>query len=247
MKTLFKLIKWVVIIVVVLGVVAFFARNTIARKSVEIGTKQMTGFPLEVGAVDLGVFNGTLEVRDLKLMNPPEFQGGTFVDLPLFRVDYDTMSMLSGAPHIKELVVNVNEVVIIKDEKGRSNATVLQEKVSGKSGDAEEPAQEEKKQAYRVDLVKIHVGTVVIKDYSSGKLKERKVTLNVDATYKDITESTNITALVMNTVFGQIGAVVGDVVKGLGDVVGGVGDAAKGATDTLQKTGKGVLDIFKKK
>jgi len=247
MKTLFKLIKWGLVLVVALAVVLFLGRNTIARMAVEIGTKQKTGFPLSIGSVDIGLFNSTLEVRDLKMTNPPEFQGGTFVDLPLLRVNYDTVSMLRRSPHIKELIINLNEIVIVKNEKGESNTTRLQNSVSGSSADSggtpketgEEP-RPQNKQPYRVDLVKIHIGTVIIKDYSSGRLKERKMTLNMDATYKNITESTNVTTLVMNTVFKQLGTVVGDVVKGLGD-------AAKGATDAIQKTGKGIFDIFKKK
>jgi len=249
MKTLFKLIKWAVVVVVALVVVLFLGRNFIARKAVEVGVKQKTGFPMEIASVDIGIFSGTLDVRGLKLLNPPEFQGGTFVDLPLFHVDYDTMSMLGSKPHLRELIVNVEQVVIVKNEKGESNTTKIQNSVSGPSSGGEKPQggggetkapKEEKKQQYKVDLVKIHIGTVIVRDYTSGKLKERTISLNADATYKDIDENTSITALVMNTVFNQLGAVVGDVLKG-------VGDLGKGAADKLQQTGKGLLDIFKKK
>ena len=68
------------------------------RKAVEVGAKQVTGFPLTIGAVNIGIFTGSLEVDNLKLMNPPEFKEPMFVDLPLFKVDYVTFSMLSGAP-----------------------------------------------------------------------------------------------------------------------------------------------------
>lgn len=260
MKILFKIIKWLLVLLVVLGVVLYFARNVVARRAVEIAAKEMTGFPLEIGSVDIGLFSGTLEVRDLKLMNPPEFHGGTFVILPLVKVDYVTMSFLSRSPHIKELIVNVAEVDLVKNEKGETNATVLQNRaaaVSG-SGGTSKPAdtsvgtpsggtpsggapKEEKKMPYRVDLVKVHVGTVIKRTFSAdGKSSENKINLNVDATYKDITESTSISKLVMNTVFGQVGAVAGEMIKG-------VGEAVKGAGDTLQKTTKGLFDAFKKK
>ncbi len=257
MKILFKLIKWLLMLVVVLGVVLYFARNIVARRAVEIAAKEMTGFPLEIGSVDIGLFNGTLEVRDLKLMNPPEFHGGTFVILPLVRVDYVTMSFLSRSPHIKELVVDVAEVDLVKNEKGETNATVLQDRASSIGG-GKKPAdtsggtpsggtpgggapKEEKKTPYRVDLVKVYVGAVIKRTFSSdGKPSENKINLNVSATYKDITESTSISKLVMDTVFGQVGAVAGEMIKG-------VGGAVKGASDTLQKTTKGLFDAFKKK
>ena len=89
--------------------------------------------------------------------------------------------------------------------------------------------------------MKIHVGTVIQRSYSrDGKPSEHKLNLNVDATYKDIVESTNITKLVIDTVMDQLGPqLVGTVVKGLGD-------AGKNVGDTLQKSGKDLLDMFKK-
>lgn len=241
------------LIVLVIGVAGLYlARNFIARKAVEIAAREMTGFPLEIGSVDIGLLGGSLEVRDLKLMNPPEFHGGTFVNLPLLKVNYDTMSMLRRSPHIKELTVNVAEVVLVKNEKGENNATVLQKKaeaVSGKSSGGESkpgsatggkpspggaPPKEEKTMPYRVDLVKVHVGTVIQRSFGKdGKPSDHKLTLNVDATYKDITESTSITKLVMDTVFMQLGPQL-------------IGDAVKGVGDTIQKAGKGLFDVFKK-
>ena len=130
MKRLFKSIKWLLLSVVALGAIVGFARNIAARRGVELAAKEMTGFPLEIGSVNIGLFSGTLEVRDLKLMNPPQFHGGTFVILPLVRADYDAMSFLRRTPHIKELVVNVSEIDIVKNEKGDTNAAALQKSVS---------------------------------------------------------------------------------------------------------------------
>src|SRR2546425_12612576 len=104
-----KLLLWFGGVVALLIVAAALARNVIARKSVEVGAKRMTGFPLEIGAVDVGLLNGQLDVRDLKLMNPPEFQEKLFVDLPHFHIDYRLGSMLSGAPHINDMQININQ------------------------------------------------------------------------------------------------------------------------------------------
>lgn len=247
-----KILRYLLIAVVIVLAGLYFLRNVIAKRSVEVAAKQMTGFPLEIGSVNIGIFSGTLEVKNLKLMNPPEFQGGTFVDLPLLRVDYDTMSFLRRSPHIKELTVNVAEVVIVKNEKGQTNTTVMQEKAASVSGGEKQTGgktpsteavapKEEKAMPYRVDLVKVHVGTVIQRTIGrDGKASDRKLNLNVDATYKDITESTSMSQLVMNTVFSQLG------VQMVGDVLKGVGDAGKGLGDSLQKTTKGLFDAFKK-
>jgi hypothetical protein len=138
--------------------------------------------------------------------------------------------------------------VLVKNAKGESNAQVLQAKVtpasSGatqpKSGEASKPGPSGGGAHYQVDLVRVHVGTVRILDYSKGaKPSEKKITLNKDVVFNNVTESTSITALVMRTVFGSVGEVAGDLVKGLGDVT-------KGATETLQKSSQGLFDSIKK-
>jgi uncharacterized protein involved in outer membrane biogenesis len=237
-----KILRWVLIVIAFGVIVLFFARNLIVRKAVEVGVKQVTGFPLEIGALDIGVFSGRLGVSDLKLMNPPEFNEPLFVDMPVFKVDYSTFSMLSGAPHIKELVVNVNEVVVVKNQKGQTNANVIQEKLSppttSQTGGAQKPAATKKAQ-YRVDLIRVHIGTVIIKDFSKSTPTERKMVLNRDVTFKDVNESTSISALVMSTILGPLGDVAGDLVKG-------VGGALKGTTQNLEKAGQGLFNDLKK-
>jgi uncharacterized protein involved in outer membrane biogenesis len=236
-----KILRWILIVIVVGVAVLFFARNLIVRKAAEVGVKRVTGFPLEIGALDIGVFSGQVGVSNLKLTNPPEFSDPRFVDMPLFKVDYASASMLSGAPHIKELVVNVNEVVVVKNQKGQTNANVIQERLSpaasGQTGGSQAPAS--KKKPYRVDLIRVHIGTVIIKDFSKSTPTERKMTLNRDVVFRDVNESTSISALVMNTILGPLGDVAGDLVKGVGGVL-------TGTTQNLQKGSKGLFDTIKK-
>jgi len=236
-----KFLGWLAVIVLVLLAVLVLARNFIARISVEIGATRATGFPLEIGSVNVGLFNGQLDVRALKLMNPPDFQEKIFVDMPQLYVDYRLGSMLSGAPHINDMLINIKQLVVVKNGKGESNAMKLKGVVSSGGSSSTK---------YRVDQLRIHIGTVTIKDYSRGKPTERNITLNMDVTYKDITDSTDITRLVLMTVMSQvhlpdIGIKMDDLKKGLGNVTDTAGKTVKGVTETLEKTGKGLLDTLK--
>jgi hypothetical protein len=231
----------------VVGLLIFLllARNFIARKSVELGVKRVTGFPLTIGTVDVGLFNGQLDVRDLKLMNPPEFEEKMFVDLPTFHLDYRLGSMIRGAPHIKEMFVDLNRLVIVKNAKGESNVSRLKGVTAAGGNGA--GAGKSSQTKYRVDLLRVHVGTVTIQDFSRGTPSERNIPLNVNATYKDITDSTDINRLVLLTVMNQarlpeIGIKMDDLKKGLGNVQNLAGDAVKVAAEA----GKGILDALKK-
>ena len=226
-----KKLLWIVPAgLVVLLVVLFLSRNFIARVSVEVGAKKVTGFPLKIGSVDVGLFSSKLDVRDLTLMNPPEFQERMFVDMPELFVDYRLGSMLSGAPHINDMLINIKQLVIVKNDKGDSNAMKLKGVVSG--GDSKSSAK------YQIDQLRIQVGTVTIKDYSRAKPTERTLTLNLQRTYKNISDSTDITRLVLLTIAGSvplpdIGIKPDDLKKGLGNVTNVAGEALKGATNVV--------------
>jgi hypothetical protein len=227
-----KLLLGIIAALVVLVAIVFFARNLIARASVEYGAKKITGFPLTIGSVDLEVFSGKVDVHDLKLMNPPEFQEQMFVDMPELYVDYRLRSMISGAPHINDMLINIKQLVIVKNNKGESNAQKLKGVVSGGGGSGGISTK------YAVDKLRIHIGTLTVKDFSRAKPFERTASLNIDATYKNITDSTDITRLVLLTVMGQvrlpdIGINANDLKKNLGDVTNQAGQALQGATSAI--------------
>lgn len=252
MKTILKLLKWLLVVVVVLLVVAVLARNFLVRSAIQIGAHQATGFPLAVGSVDIGLFNGKLEVRNVKLSNPREFEDSRFVDLPRLYVDYKLGSMLRRSPHIVEMDIQLTELVLVKNAAGEYNATKLKNVATASSGSSQPAPQDEKPMPYRVDKLHMKVGTVIVRDFSRGTGAEKKYVLNLDETFTDLTESTNISKLVLATVLKKVGipdlsGFTDQLGKDVGGVLKGAGDAVKGTTDTLQKTGKGVLDVFKKR
>ncbi len=223
-------------------VLVILARNFIARKSVEFGTERITGFPLTIESVNVGLLNGQLDVTGLKLMNPPEFQDREFVDLRKLHVDYRLGSMLAAAPHINDMLVDIDHLVIVKNTNGVSNTQKLKGVAS-----SNKPS----KTKYRVDLLRIHVGNVIVRDYSRNKPLEKKVPLDITATYRDITDSTDITRLVLMTVVSQaripeIGISANDLKKQLGPVGGAAGEMIGTTTNLLEQTGKGLLDTIKK-
>ena len=232
MKTLKKLLIRVVLVVVALLVILFLARNFIARKVVEVGVTKVTGFPLQIGSVNVGLFSSKLDVHDLKLMNPPEYQEKMFVDMPQLYVDYRLASMLKGAPHINDMLINIKQLVIVKDNKGETNAKQLKGVVS--SGDSSTK--------YSIDKLRVHVGTVTIKDFSHAKPSERNVILNIDATYNNITDATDVTRLVLLTVMSQVH--LPDIK--IDDLKKNLGNAAKNVADTVSKAGKNVFDTINK-
>jgi hypothetical protein len=224
-----KALGWIAAALVVLVFTLFLARNVIARKSVEYGAKKITGFPLTIGSVDLKLFSSKLDVHDLKLMNPPEFQEKMFVDMPELYVDYRLPSMFSRVPHVNDMLINIKQLVIVKN-KTDSNVQKLKGVLL--------PPGSTSSTKYAVDKLRIHVGTVTIKDYSRAKPSDRDITLNLDRTYNNITDSTDISRLVLLTVMGNvhlpdIGINANDLKKNLGEATTQAGQALQGAGEAI--------------
>ena len=233
MKTLKKLLLPISLVFVALLVILLLERNFVARKVVEVGVTKVTGFPLEIGSVKLGLFSSKVDVHDLKLMNPREFQEKMFVDMPLLYVDYRLGSMLKGAPHINDMLINIKHLVIVKNNKGETNAKKLKGIVSPGGSSSKK---------YRVDKLRVHVGTVTIKDFSRAKPSERNITLNIDATYNNITDATDVTRLVLLTVMNQVH--LPDIK--IDDLKKNLGNAAKSVADSVGNVGKSVFDTLNK-
>src|ERR1700689_3920683 len=120
-----KLLVKILAVLVVLVAILFLARNFIARESVEIGARKMTGFPLTIGSLKLGLLSGKVDAHDLKLMNPDEFPDKTFGDMPQLYIDYQFRSILGGAPHVNDMIINIKQLTVVKNNKGETNARKL--------------------------------------------------------------------------------------------------------------------------
>jgi len=248
MKTLLRLI----VVLIVLAAGLYLGRNFIARHSVEVGVTEMTGFPLKIGSLDLAFVQSRIAVRDLSLLNPSEFKEPVFVEMPELTVDYDAGSLLGGTPHLTSLVVDLKRIVIIRTKDGGSNAMKLKGMLGGGGGG---------KSHYKVDTLRLKIGTVELKDYKMGNPMEKSIPLNIDETYRNFTDATDINRLVLLTVLkkadlpdigidvGKLGDSLGNITNAAGETVKGLADtlgkAGAGAADTVQKTGKGLFDSLK--
>ena len=240
------LLRLIVLLIIVVAV-AFLARNLIARKAVQIGFTKYTGFPLELGAVSIAPAFGRVEVKDLHLMNTADFEEPTFVKMPTFTVDYQIGSMISGAPHINEMVLDISQVNVVKKANGESNLQKL-EGVGGEGSTNAATAKASRK--YQIDKVQIHIGTVTVIDKQRGST--HAVPLNISATYENISEATDITRLVLMTMMSRmslanLGINPNDLTKNLQGVTGGATKALTEGAGAIESSGTSLFNSIKKK
>ena len=119
-----KLLRGLLIFVLVIAVGLYVARNSIARRAVEVGVKKATGVPIEIASVDVGVFTSKVDVRGIVLKNPADFPEPNFAELPQLYVDYRLPSIIVRRNHVNELFIHIDHLYLVKNNKEIGRAHV---------------------------------------------------------------------------------------------------------------------------
>lgn len=190
-----KLLTFVVAVVAILFVLSF-AKNSIAKSAVEGVCRAVTGLELKIRSLNLGIVNSLIRVEDLRLFNPPGFKDRTMVDIPEIYVDIDAGSIMSGEVRLKEVRLNMEELVIVKNADGRLNLDSL--KPEAKKKEEAKPGEKKAGPKMRIDLLLLRVNRVIYKDYSKREPTVREFNVNLNEKYENIDNINALVPLIMS-------------------------------------------------
>ncbi|MDP8253027.1 MAG: AsmA family protein [Candidatus Kaelpia aquatica] len=266
MAKLFKALVVICILVVVLIGAVFIFRNRIVKLAVSTGVKKITGLKLDIANLNVGIPETIISIEGMQLYNPPGYVDKIMVDMPEIYVDYNLAAILKNDIHLKEVRINLREMIIVKTKDGGLNFDSLKVVKSAEEEQVvvkEDGPGEKKKTRFRIDHLKLKIGRVVYKDYFSGsKPSIKEYNLNIDESYDNITDpqalarlilvraliNTNIASfkiknlqgLTANTLNMTIGELEGGVKQGVG-----IGETLGGsAKDITEKAGQAIKSIF---
>ena len=120
-RRLFRWALYLFIVVVVLIVAAVLLLNTIVKQIMQSRLRSETGMDVAIGKVDIGLSTSTISIEDLRIYNTPEFGGSLFLSVPEIFLDYDRDAIRGRKLHLNLLRLNVAEMDVVKDKKGRMN------------------------------------------------------------------------------------------------------------------------------
>lgn len=242
-----KFLKRIFGLIILLLVVAVFARNFIVKFGAEQAVKKLTGLPLKMEGLSIGLKNTNVDIDDLKLYNPPDFPEKLMANVPDIYVDYNLPDLIKGNIHLNEIRFHLNEFIVVKNKAGQTNLDSLkalqQPKKEGAPKKKEEPAAP-KKTDVKIDNLSLRIDRVVYKDYSVGnEPKIQTFDINLNENYTNIQ---NLNAVVSLIVFKALFKTPIASLSGfdLNGITGGLTDtlksSTKAATDAV-KDAKGIL------
>ena len=188
-----KILVIILVVLVVLGV----TKNFLIKSIVTAAASQVVGAPVHIDSFGFGIFKQSVRIKGFTLFNPPGFPKGVLIDLPEIAVEYSLSDLLKGKLHLPLVVVNLKEMILVKNKEGKLNVDAL--KVSQQN---EKPAKESKpapQVGMQMDVVNLNLGKVIVKDYTKGEppvvqAYDIGVTNKV---YKNITSAEQFAALIM--------------------------------------------------
>jgi hypothetical protein len=121
MKFVFKWLLRLFLLGVVLLAVFLLSLDTILRVMVEHNIRAQTGMDAEIGKFHLGLLEPVVQIKDLKLYNPPNFGGTPFLSIPEIYVEYDKPALAKSEIHVTLMRFNLGELDIVKNAAGKTN------------------------------------------------------------------------------------------------------------------------------
>ncbi len=250
----------IVIVLAILVAVGLMARNALIKSGARNAVREATGFDLEMGGVSANLLSSTFEIRDMKLINPEDFPEETAIDFKQMRVGYELKSLLTDEIHLREVVLDIPRMVVVQKEDGDSNLKRLSRAGEGGAEEKEPeagPGEQEpdskpkaKKTAkkFRIDSLTLKLGAVEMRKYVPGQDKPQvqRHELNVNRTYTDIRDTTQLATIFAMAMVEGVGAqVFRDIAKVLQDHEGDLDKTGKELEKAVKDVGKQLKELFK--
>jgi len=232
------------------------AKNAILMFVIVKEVKIITGIQLGMKSLKVGIIDATIEIKDFKIYNPPEYPDKVMIDMPEIYADFDLQDMLKGEMHLRQLKLDVAEFMVVRSSAGELNLNTLKvaREAKGKKTKDEEPKNKEEPKKVQIDLFRLKIDKVVFKDYSKDVKPDIKVfNIHIDQEFENITDPDSLARLIVvralrNTQIanltgfdlGVLRRQVSGILQPAQDVVNRAGTGARnvlaGAANTVDRT-----------
>jgi uncharacterized protein involved in outer membrane biogenesis len=154
-----KFISFILFLAVIIIVTFIIARNTIVKEAAERGVVAVTGFPLKIASIDIDLKNSLIDIDDLVLHNPDQFEEDTMLSIPDIYVNYDIGAIVKGIVHMEEIRLDMKEFIVVKNKDGEVNITTLKKAVEPKESKKKPKGQPKKtkKANLVIDLLSLKI------------------------------------------------------------------------------------------
>ena len=249
----------IVLIILLIGIA--IAKDAIIQSTITTVGSSIVGAPISIGHFSLGLMSQKVDIKDFKLFNPPGFPKEPLITINRVAVDFDVSSILKNKLHLPLVIFDLKEMVVVKNKDGKLNVDSLkvieeqkaaaEQKKAEKKGD-EKPKAAAKEMAIQIDVLRLNVEKVILKDFSGGgenpSIQVFEVALK-DKEFKNITSVQKMTTLIMAQAMGptaikSAGVYAVATILGVGFLPVGVAGMLVGKDDSTAEFSKSFDAVY---
>lgn len=198
MKKIVVLPTSIVLGLIIVLVILAAVKDRIIKSGIEIAAKQVIGVDTVIDQFSLSIIKQSVSIKGLRLYQPESFPEGVFIDITEISTSCNVTPLLSKKIHIPNLVLNIKEVILIKDKFGNLNVDAL--KIAR---DKESKTQDEKAEIdFQIDEMTLTIDKVIYKKYGQDDkpvIKAYDIGIK-DKKYENITSPEQLASKIIGTV-----------------------------------------------
>jgi uncharacterized protein involved in outer membrane biogenesis len=209
MKKSTRISLWIAGVVVASMVTLGLLRNSLLGWATVRFIRASTGLEVAMDAIKVQVARPSVRILGMTVRNPPGFEAGEAIRFREIYAEYDRRALWSRRPHFRKIVIDMPNLIVVRNEKGEMNWQRISGEVSRrtqtleaatnappaqepKGGDIREPGPESEPAgpAYEIDEFIVRIGTVEMRDFQTGKPQPtvRKMDLGFEYTVRTVTD-----------------------------------------------------------
>ncbi len=187
---------YVIAAVIAVILILIMARDTMIESTLKKGVKRLTGLSMRIQRFRTGVFKPYVDIKDLVLYNPKGFKDRVMADVPEIYIYYDLPYMFKGRHHFYEMRLELQELLVVRNENSELNLNALKSLKDQRSGAAEK--QERKPLKLDIDYLHLKIGKVIYKDYSKGGAPAvKEFNIGLDESYTGVDDPYELVNLII--------------------------------------------------
>jgi hypothetical protein len=205
-----------------------------------------TGFAVKVDGLSVNPFTANVAVTGLVLKNPAGWPAEGFVDLREFRADAHLFSLFGNRFVVDEIVVDMAQLTLVKNQQGVLNAVAFKEGFTGRPA-ASEPKQSSASQGFLIKHLVLKFDKLVYADHTGRRPVIKEYNLGLNRDMRDVDSVQKIISPFSGAALGLVTETMGGLFKNNAALLKDAGNTLQDATKKTGEKLKGLLDSLDKK
>lgn len=129
-----KIIKITFFLIITVLIIGVLSRNELAKHMATSYAKRNLGMQMHIDSLRIGLFDRAIEVKGVKILNPAGFIAADALAINRLYLKYNLASLFSDKIKIPVLSLDIDKVLIVRNEEGDINLKKIVTEIQSKSG-----------------------------------------------------------------------------------------------------------------